>query len=130
MRFRSRWQDVVVWSSSAGPSGRSGTLRLTRAARSRQIRWWIRARALLAVISLKRLACDARTRPAVRLVLAGGVLTLAGIVLPNGLALIVGMLVLVRAVAVALGVSELHRRADGKPVGAPDVAGFRTPPWW
>jgi len=60
---------------------------------------------------------------------AGAVLTVAGIMLPNGVIQISGMLVLVRGVAVALGVSERHRRPGGEPAGV-DVAGFRTPPWW
>jgi hypothetical protein len=85
---------------------------------------------LLVAIGLMRLARATRTSPAARLALAGAVLTLAGIAVPNGVAFIAGMLVLLRAAVVTLGVSELHRRVDGKPAGAPDVAGFRTPPWW
>ena len=76
------------------------------------------------------LARAVRTRPAARLAGAGAMLTLAGLIFSSSVAVIVGMLVLLRAVAVALGVSELHRRPDGKPVGGPDYAGFRTPHWW
>jgi hypothetical protein len=57
-------------------------------------------------------------------------LTVAGVILPNGVIQICGMLVLIRAVAVALGVSEPHRHPGGEPTAGVDVAGFRTPPWW
>jgi hypothetical protein len=49
--------------------------------------------------------------------------------LPSGVVQISGMLVLLRAVAVALGVSEQHRRPGGEPAAGVDVAGFRTLPW-
>ena len=62
--------------------------------------------------------------------MAGAVLTVAGIILTNGVIQICGMLILLRGVAVALGVSERHRRPGGEPAAGVDVAGFRTPPWW
>lgn len=128
MRPRSRRQNLVVWSSSAGPD-RPGARRLARPARTRRLRRWIRTGALLAVIGLIGLARAARSHSAARLALAGAGLTIAGIVLPNGLTLIAGMLVLLRAMAVTLGVSELRRRPDGKPAGGPDFFGFGTPPY-
>jgi hypothetical protein len=57
------------------------------------------------------------------------VLTVAGIMLPSGVIQISGMLVLLRGVAVALGVSERYCRPGGEPAAGVDVAGFRTPPW-
>lgn len=128
MRPRSHRQDLVVWNSSAGSADRHGAPRSTRLARTRRIRRCIRTGALLAVISLMRLARAVRARPAARLALAGAVLTVAGVTLPSAVTVISGMLVLLRAVAVTLGVSELNRRLDGKPAGGADYFGFRTPP--
>lgn len=128
MRPRSHRQDLVVWNSSAGSADRNGALRFTRLARTRRIRRCIRTGALLAVISLMRLARAVCARPAARLALAGAVLTVAGVTLPSAVTVISGMLVLLRAVAVTLGVSELKRRLDGKPAGGADYFGFGTPP--
>jgi membrane-bound ClpP family serine protease len=85
---------------------------------------------LFAVIGLMCLARAVRARRGAGLLLAGAVLTVAGIIVPSGVIQISGMLVLLRGVAVALGVSERHRRPGGEPAGGVDVAGFRTPPWW
>jgi hypothetical protein len=71
-----------------------------------------------------------RTRRGARLLVAGAVLTVAGIMLPSGVIQVFGMLVLLRGVAVALGVSERHRRPGGEPAAGVDVGGFKTPPWW
>jgi hypothetical protein len=57
------------------------------------------------------------------------VLTVAGIMLPSGVIQISGMLILLRGVAVALGVSERYCRPGGERAAGVDVAGFRTPPW-
>jgi hypothetical protein len=130
MRLRSNRQNLVVWGSSSGPAGRYGAPRLARQVRTRRIRRWIRTGALLAVIGLMRLAQSVRTRRGARLLVAGAVLTVAGIMLPSSVIQISGMLVLLRGVAVALGVSERHRRPGGEPAAGVDVAGFRTPPWW
>jgi hypothetical protein len=50
--------------------------------------------------------------------------------LASGVIQVFGMLVLLRGVAVTLGVSERHRRPGGEPAAGVDVAGFKTPPWW
>jgi hypothetical protein len=130
MRLRSHRRNLVVWCSSGGPAGGCGAPRLAGHVRTRPIRRWIRTGALLAVIRLMRLAQSVRTRRGARLLVAGAVLTVAGIMLANGVIQIAGMLVLLRGVAVALGVSERHHRPGGEPAAGVDVAGFRTPPWW
>jgi hypothetical protein len=130
MKLRSHRQKLVVWGSSGGSAGGFGAPRLARHVRTRRRRRRIRTGVLLAVIGLIRLAQSVRTRRGARLLVAGAVLTVAGIMLPNGVIQISGMLVLVRGVAVALGVSERHRRPGGQSAAGVDVAGFRTPPWW
>jgi hypothetical protein len=90
----------------------------------------MRTGTLLGVIGLMRLARSVRSRRGARLLVAGAVVMLAGIVIPSAVIQIAGMLVLLRAVAVALGVSERHRRPSGERARMVDVAGFRTPPWW
>jgi len=97
---------------------------------TRRIRRWIRTGALFAVIGLMCLTRAVRARRGAPLLLAGVVLAMAGIIVPSQVTVVCGMLVLLRGVAVSLGVSALHRRLDGKPAGGVDVAGFRTPPYW
>ena len=96
----------MVWSSSAGPAARQRT---RAGARTTGIRRLARTCALLALIGLIRLARAVR---APRLMLAGTALTVAGVALPSGIAFIAGLLILLRAVAVSLGVSEPRRGAD------------------
>ena len=91
-----RHRQIVVWSSS---SGQPGALGFTRAPRSARIRWCFRTGGLLAVISLLRVATA--ILPRWRLLLAGVVLTAAGLILRHGPASVVmlpGMLFLVAAV--------------------------------
>jgi hypothetical protein len=128
MRLRSHRQNLVVWGSSGGPAGGYDAPRLARHVRTRRIRRRIRTGALLAVIGMMRLARVVRARRGARLLVAGAVLTVAGIMLPSAVIQISGVLVLLRGVAVALGVSEQHRRPGGEPAPGVDVAGFRTPP--
>jgi hypothetical protein len=85
---------LAVWSSSAGPAGRYGAPRAGRLARTRRIRRWIRTGALFAVIGLMRLPGVVWTRRRPTLLLAGGVLTVAGIIMSSGVTLIPGLLVL------------------------------------
>jgi hypothetical protein len=130
MRLRSHRRTLVVWRSSGGPAGGHGAPRLARHVRTRRIRRWIRTGVLLAVIGLMRLARSVRGRRGAGLLVAGAVLTAAGILLASGVIQICGMLVLLRGVAVALGVSERHRRPGDGPAAGVDIAGFRTPPQW
>jgi len=119
-----RRRNLVVLRSSAG----HGVPAFTRPPRTARIRRRIRLGALYAVIALFRLARAVRTRRHGRLLLAGAVLTAAGIVLPSGMAVIAGVLIFLRGVAVTLGVSEPRRRLDGAPGGA-DFFGFGTRPY-
>jgi hypothetical protein len=69
----------VVWSSTPG---RPGALGFTQAPRLSRIRWCLRTGGLLAVIGLLRMA--AAVLPRWRLLLAGAVLTAAGMILRSG----------------------------------------------
>ena len=92
MRLRSHRRNLVVWSQSAGSVGRYG------ATRRRRIRRWIRAGALLTVVGLMPLARAVRARW--RPLLAGGVLTVAGVMWldgPGGMVLLPGLWLLLTA---------------------------------
>ena len=73
MRLRSHRRSLVVWSSSADRAGRYAP-RPARLTRGRRIRRWLRIAGLLTVIGL---------RPRWRPLLAGGVLTVVGLMLRN-----------------------------------------------
>ena len=108
MWLRPHRRTLVVWSSSAGPAGRPGGLRLTR---SRRVRRRIRTGALLAVLGLTRLAAAAR--PRWRPLLAGGVLTAAGVMLRSGsggVVLLPGLLLLASALFVPGGPGTARTR--------------------
>ena len=93
MRLRSHRRNLVVWSPSV-PAGNFGAPRL---ARPRRIRWWVRAGALLTVIGAARLVRTVRTHWRPVLAATGALLTVVGIVLPSGMTLVPGMLVLLFA---------------------------------
>lgn len=82
MRLRARRRNLVAWSPSAGPADRYGAPRLTRPARTGPMHRSIRTGALLTVIGLRPLARAVRRRW--RPLLAGGVLTVAGLMLRSG----------------------------------------------
>jgi hypothetical protein len=82
MGLRSRRRSIVVWSSSAGPGRRHTITTFPRPARTGNVRRFIRTGALLTIAGLLRLAGALRFRW--RPVLAGGVLTVAGVVLRGG----------------------------------------------
>jgi hypothetical protein len=97
MRLRTqRRQNLVVWSQSGGTDQAS---RVTRRARARRIRRWVRIGMLLTVLHLLPLvrAVRARWKP----LLAGTVLTVAGVILRGNTAgsvlLLPGLLLLLTA---------------------------------
>ena len=99
MRLRPRRRNLVIWSPSACRAERGRGLWFTRSARPRRRR--MRALGLLAAIGLIRLGAAAR--PRWRPLLAGTVLTTAGIVLRSGapgIVMIPGMLCLLSALLV------------------------------
>jgi hypothetical protein len=99
MRRRAHRRNLVMWDSSAGPAGRYGAPGLRRRTRTRQIRRCVRTGALLTVIGLIHLARAVRSRW--RPLLAGTVLTVAGVVLRGGswgAVLLPGLLFLAAAV--------------------------------
>jgi hypothetical protein len=110
MRLRSHRRSLVVWSQSASSLGGSGSPPFTR---TRRIRRWIRTGALLTVVGLMPLARAGRTRW--RLLLAGGVLTVVGVMLRIGLVGVVLLLlasspfILARPKADRMRRSELER---------------------
>jgi hypothetical protein len=101
LRPRPRRRNLVIWSPSACRAERGHGLWFSRPARSRRIRRRMRTVALLAILGALRLAAAAR--PRWRSLLAGVVLTTAGVVLRSGAAGIVmipGMLFLLSALLV------------------------------
>jgi len=98
MRLRPRRRNLVIWSPSACRAERGHGLWFTRPVRSRRIRRRMRTIALLATLGAIRLG--AAVRPRWRPLLAGTLLTTAGVVLRDGAAGIVmipGMLFLFSA---------------------------------
>jgi hypothetical protein len=91
MRRRVHRRNLTVWSSS----DRAGASWLTRPTRNRRVRRFIRTTALLTLLGLMRFAGGAWPRG--RLALAGGMLTVVGIVLrsqPAGVVLLPGLLLI------------------------------------
>ncbi len=112
MRLRRHRRDLVVWSSSAGPVGRYGAPRVTPLVRTRPFRRGIRTCALLTIMGLMCLIRGLRGR----LVLAGAVLTVVGIMLRDtaaGVVLLPGLLFLLSAPLIpALPEEDRKRRAE------------------
>jgi hypothetical protein len=101
MRLRPHRRNLVIWSPSACRAGSGRGLWFTRPARSVRIRRRLRTGVLLALLGAMRLAAAAR--PRWRPLLAGVVLTTAGVVLrsgPAGIVMIPGMLSLLSALLV------------------------------
>src|ERR1700735_2756180 len=125
MMLRPHRRNLVIWSSSADLADRYGGLRFTGLARPRPIRWCIRNGALLAVIGLVRLA--RAVRPRWRPLLAGGVLTVAGVMLRSGaagLVFIPGVLFLLYAPLIEARPDEGPRRRSEL---RRELAGYVTP---
>jgi len=101
MRLRPRRRNLVIWSAAACRAEQGHGLWFTRPARSRRIRRRMRTLALLVAIGVVRLGAVAR--PRWRPLLAGTVLTAAGVVLRGsvaGIVMIPGMLSLAYALLV------------------------------
>jgi hypothetical protein len=130
--MRPQWhrKNLVVWSSSARPSGWPGATgpRRTHRGRRRELRRRTRTGALVALIGLIRFVRVVRGRPGLAFLLTGALLVVAGNVLPSGAAIIAGMMISLRGAAVLLGVTEPRRRPGGQPAGSPDYFGFGAPP--
>jgi hypothetical protein len=101
MRLRTHRGNLVLWRASRCPDEHDRGLWFTRPARSVRIRRQMRTGVLLAILGVMRLAAVAR--PRWRALLAGVVLTTAGVMLRDGAAGIVmipGMLSLLSALLV------------------------------
>jgi hypothetical protein len=100
MRRRSNRPKLVVWNSCAELAGTTAAPRFRRLAPNGRLHRWIRTGALLAVIGLMRLPRVMRIRWRPMLMLAGGLLAVAGIVLFSSLTFIPGMLVVLLTVRI------------------------------
>ena len=87
-------RNLVIWSSSAAPARQRRIVRQGRRIRWR-IRWRLRSGMLLAIIGVLRLARIARSRWEPMSLLAGAVLTMAGLTLPAVALFFAGLLVLI-----------------------------------
>jgi hypothetical protein len=125
MGLRSHRRSLVVWRQSAGSAGRPGSPPFIRLVRTRRIRGWIRTGTLLSVVAVLRLARAARARW--RPLLAGGVLTVAGVVMrggTGGMVLLPGLVSLVYAALVpATTKTDRVRHAELER----ELAGYWTP---
>jgi hypothetical protein len=107
MRLRAQRRNLVLWSQSASSIGRYGAPPFTR---TRRIRRWIRVGALLTVVSLMRLARAGRARW--RLLLAGGLLTVVGVMLHGGLGGVILLFLASAPFVPARPKADRMRRAD------------------
>jgi hypothetical protein len=125
MRLRAHRRNPVAWSPPVRPAHRVGTPRVTRLAGTRRIRRWFRIGALLAVIGLVHLARGVRLRW--RLLLAGGVLTVVGVMLRDGAwgaVSLPGLLFLWSALLIPANSDADRRRRSGL---ERELAGYSTP---
>jgi hypothetical protein len=137
MRLRAHRRNLAVWSPFAGSAGRYGSPGPTRLARTRRIRRCIRTGTLLAVVGLITLTRGGRARW--WLLLAGGVLTVAGFMLrgaASGMVFLPGLMCLAFAPLVPARAktdrrrrSELERELGVSPSRPwpPTTTGFRSP---
>lgn len=112
MRLRPRRGNLVVWSSSAAPHGKSWGRSGPRPRRARRIRWWLRTGALLAVVGVLRLARTTRARWEPLCLLAGVLLMAVGYMTPAIGAFFPGLLVLI--VTLLKGSAQAQRRGPAR----------------
>jgi hypothetical protein len=125
MRLRAHRRNLVVWSSSVGSADRYPAPRLRRPAGTRRIHRWIHLGALVTVIALMQLA--RAVRPRWRPLLAGVVLTVAGVILHSsmwGLALVPGILFLWSALLIPPSPDAHQKRRFEL---ERELAGYSTP---
>lgn len=111
MRLRAYRPDRVVWPPSTGPVHRYGAPGRAQFPRNRRLRRWVRTGALLTAIGLMGLARAAH--PRWRPLVAGLVLTAAGLMLRNGgwsMILLPGLLLLVSAPLIPASPGADHKR--------------------
>ena len=125
MRLRSRPRSLVVWSSRAQLADTYRRPQLARITRARRIRRCIRTGVLVTVVGLFGLAQAARARwhP----LLAGAVLTVAGVILrdgPAGVVLLPGLMLLMAA-PFTQGSADADR--ERRRQLQRELAGFSTP---
>jgi hypothetical protein len=111
MRLRAHRRDQVVGLPSAGPVQRYGAPGLARLPCNRRLRRWLRTGALLTAIGLMGLA--RAVRPRWRPLVAGSVLTAAGLMLRDGawsMILLPGLLLLLSAPLIPAGPDAGHKR--------------------
>lgn len=116
MRMRSHRRSLMVWSPPGGPADRYGALAFTRRARSSPIRWWLRTGALLTVIGITRIARAMRARWRSVFTVTGGLLLVIGFILPNGGAVVAGLIILL--FALLKGAERSHCRAAAQMTAA------------
>lgn len=123
MILRPHRRNLVIWSQSAGSSGRYRAAPISRPTRASRIRRLLRLGVLLTVVSLLPLVRSSRGR----WVLAGLVLTAAGIVYranPAGMILLPGLLLVLGAPLVpASPKADRVRHAELER----ELAGYSTP---
>ena len=113
MRLRMHRRNLVVWSSSAGLAGRYDGPTFIRAGVTGRVHRLVRTAALLTVISLMVLV--GFIRPRWRLLLAGLVLTVTGLLLRGStwdVVLLPGLLLLLSAPLIPAGRDDDHRRLE------------------
>jgi len=125
MRLRSRPRSLVVWSSRAQLADTYRRPQFARITRARRIRRCIRIGALVTLVGLIGLAQAMRARwhP----LLAGGVLTVAGVILrngPAGVVLLPGLMLLISA-PFTEGSADADRKRRRQLQR--ELAGFSTP---
>jgi len=110
-------QNIVILSSSAPACPRRAPTRgairgqvRPRPSRARRIRWWLRTGTLLAIIGVLRLVRATRTCWEPMSLLAGLLLTIAGLAMPAAGAFLLGLLVLI--VTLLKGIREQHQSAS------------------